>query len=407
MAKLAVTAETPDHHGSHRHLLRTPDVRSARLAEVDALLVPTARRPAFLKDAAALAGQLGCPLVTLHSGKWTSAWEAVQLLPAGVDLIAIDVPDPAGLRLPDFETSRLLADTRFDRRRDTSTKRNLGLLLSRMVGWERIVFLDDDILVGDPDDLRRAVGLLDTHHAVGLFIGGYPDHSVVCHAYRLAGGSQQSFIGGGALAVGLSRSRSCFPDIYNEDWFYLLDAERGLELQPLAATGTVIQRPYDPFRTPDRARAEELGDVIAEGTFWLLDQGRSVLDADLRHWTEFLQRRARFIDHVLDLVSEGKTIESGEKTRMVEALRASKGRLAHITPALCRDYLHAWAADRRRWQRHIDRLATRQTRESALRSLAAPGKSQLTWYTGKGKEPAPLGGRSGIEARPGRGPDRR
>lgn len=372
-----VRAETPDHHGSHRHLLWTPEDAPSRQAKVDALIVPTVRPPAYLQDAAKLAKLLGCPLVTMHSGKWTSAWDAAQRL-SEADLIAIDVPDPADLQLPAFETSRLLAGTRFGRRTDTSTKRNLGLTLSHMVGWERIVFLDDDIVVEDADDLRRAVGLLDTHNAVGLFIGGFPDHSVVCHAYRKVGGNQHSFIGGGALAVELSRNRSCFPDIYNEDWFYLLDAEKGL--QSLAATGTVSHRAYDPFRTPDRARAEELGDVIAEGIFWLFDQERSVADADLRHWAVFLARRGRFIDHVLDLVSLA-AIEQGEKARMQAALKAARGRLAHITPELCRDYLSAWVTDRRRWQHHIDSLPTQQMLESAFRSLAAPGRPQLTWYT--------------------------
>jgi len=124
--------------------------------------------------------------------------------------------------------------------------------------------------------LSPAAGLLSTYNAVGLSIGGFPDNSVVCHAYRDVGGSQQSFIGGGALAVVLSRNHSFFPKIYNEDWFYLLDAEKGL--QPLAVTGAVRQSPYDPYRSPERARAEEFGDVLAEGVFWLLDQRRSVAD---------------------------------------------------------------------------------------------------------------------------------
>jgi hypothetical protein len=112
------------------------------------------------------------------------------------------VADPASLRLPDLETSRLLAGTRFAGKEDTSAKRNLGLVLSHMIGWGRIVFLDDDILVGDPGHLRQAAGLLDTHNAVGLSVVGYPDNSVVCHAYRAVGGFQQSFIGGGALGAG-------------------------------------------------------------------------------------------------------------------------------------------------------------------------------------------------------------
>jgi hypothetical protein len=372
-----MTGDSADHHGSHRDLLRTPDDTSLSGGNVDAIIVPTVRPPAILGHAADLAKQLGCPLVTLHSRKWTNVREVRHRFP-GVDLIAIDVPDPAHLRLPRFETARLLAGTRFERRTDTSAKRNLSLMLGHIVGWERIIFLDDDIYVSSCDDLTRAVGFLDTYNAVGLSIGGFPDNSVVCHAYRRVGGPQKSFIGGGALAVGLSHNRSCFPNIYNEDWFYLLDAEKGL--QPLAITGAVIQRPYDPYRTPDRARAEELGDVIAEGTFWLLDQGLSVADADLRHWEEFLARRGRFIAHVHDRVRLASAIEPGEKARMTEALRASRGRLTHITAELCHDFLLAWAADRELWQRHIDSLPTGQTRESALRLLAAPGNPPLSWY---------------------------
>ena len=52
--------------------------------KVDAIIVPTARKVAHLKEAAAAALSLRCPLVTLHSGRWTSALvAAAQLDPAG------------------------------------------------------------------------------------------------------------------------------------------------------------------------------------------------------------------------------------------------------------------------------------------------------------------------------------
>ena len=373
-----------DHHGSHRDLLWTPDAPSAGgvaadtdRADIDAIIVPTVRHPRFLVDAADIAASLDCPLVTLHSTKWTSAREAVRLLPAHVSLIAMDMPGAADLRLPESDSARLLAGTRFDRKKDTSTKRNLALMLCHMVGWERIVFLDDDIRIRDPGQLTHSAGLLDTYNAVGLTIGGYPDNSVVCHAYRIVGGKQESFVGGGALVVGTARSRSFFPDIYNEDWFYLLDAKMGL--QPLAASGEAIQRPYDPFRTPDRARAEELGDVLAEGTFWLLDQGRSVADADEAHWAAFLNRRGRFIVHVLGMV-ERSAVEPAEKARMVASLKAALGRLACITPSLCLDYMRAWTADWYRWQDHFDSLRTGLPLDSALTSLTRPDRPVLGWH---------------------------
>ena len=84
-----------------------------------------------------------------------SAHAATDYFASPVDLIAIDVPEPAQLRLPELETSRLLAGSVFEQRTDLSAKRNLGLMLSHMLGWERVVFLDDDIPVPDPDDLRR------------------------------------------------------------------------------------------------------------------------------------------------------------------------------------------------------------------------------------------------------------
>src|SRR5713101_2879298 len=178
MVQLAAMAgaETPDHHGDHRRLLWQPDGATSQ-AKVNAVIVPTVRPLKFLEEAAGAARSLGCPLVTLHSPGRTSARQAADYFGESLDLIAIDVPEPAQLRLPVLETSRLLAGTIFERRTDVSAKRNLALVLGHMLRWRRVVFLDDDIRVPDPDDLSRAVSLLDTHTAVGLRIGGFPDNS--------------------------------------------------------------------------------------------------------------------------------------------------------------------------------------------------------------------------------------
>ena len=300
--------ETADHHGSHRDLIWQGD-ESAPTLKVDAIIVPTARKVAYLKEAAAAALALGCPLVTLHSGRWTSAFAAAAQLDPAVDLIAIDVPEPAGLRLPSLATSSLLAGTMFERRTDVSTKRNLGLVLSHALRWKRVVFLDDDIRVPNPADLSLAVGLLGSYSAVGLGIGGFPDNSMVCHAFREAGGWQETFIGGGALAVGVKRNRSFFPNVYNEDWFFVLDA--GKRLQSVATVGQALQYPYDPYRV-ERARGEEFGDVLAEGTFWLLDQGKPASDGDLAHWRDFLAHRQQFIAQVQGMVESTTSIDAND-----------------------------------------------------------------------------------------------
>jgi hypothetical protein len=374
------TSELQDHHGSHRDLLWSGDRVQQR--SIDALIVPTIRAPARLAPAAELAKALGCTLVTLHSKQWTSAVMASQRIHRSVDLIAIDIPGTERLDLPELRTSQLLTGqvARLRPWSDLSAKRNLGLMLSRLLGWSRVMFLDDDITALNPDDVRRASGLLDTHNAVGLHVCGFHDHSVVCHAYRDAGGRQQSFIGGGALVVQVDRTRSFFPEVYNDDWFYLLDGDKGI--LPVAVTGRVEQYPYDPFRSPERARREEFGDVLAEGIYWLLDQGMSIVSADRDHWTAFLRNRKAFILRVLDMVAADRSLEQADRARRLDALRGSLGRLARIMPELCVEYVQAWKRDQEAWRRHIEMLETGAARADALAMLARPGARPLAYQIG-------------------------
>jgi hypothetical protein len=329
----------------------------------------------------------------LHSGRWTSASAAAAQLDPAVDLIAIDVPEAADLRLPELATSSLLAGTMFERRTDVSTKRNLALLLSHALRWERVVFLDDDIRVPNPGDLNVAAGLLGSHAAVGLGIGGFLDNSTVCHAFREAGGWQETFIGGGALAVDIRRNRSFFPNVYNEDWFFVLEA--GKRLQPLAIVGQVLQYPYDPYRV-ERARSEEFGDVLAEGTFWLLDQGKPASDGDLAHWQAFLTHRRQFIAEVQSMVACTARIDATMRARIGEALTAALGRCQRITPELCVAYMKALATDQDQWQRCISKIRRQPSREAALRWLTVKGKTPLTRYT---RNPTSAGESRGTRGR--------
>jgi hypothetical protein len=359
------------HHGSHRHLLSDKTVALPR--DVDAIVVPTARHAAGMRDALALANKLDCTLVALCS-KYSSVHELSALREArNAKLIAIDIERlPSGI-VPFFRTDGLLTGTRFERWTDTSLKRNLGLLLAKLIGWERIVFLDDDITIPEPLDLCAAAGLTDIFAGVGLNIDGFPDNSVVCHAYRDAGGAQDMFIGGGALAVPVRQATSFFPNIYNEDWFFLLGDDG--RLRPTAVTGRAVQKEYDPFAHDNRARLEEFGDSIAEGVFWLLDSGRSIADATTGHWRTFLDNRAAFITEVVDLVWKMDG-DAAHRARMLSSVKAARGRCQYIRPELCVEYLDAWRADRLTWRNHLssvfrEQIARKGTKRKDRRSRAA------------------------------------
>jgi hypothetical protein len=308
-------------------------------------------------------------LVVLCSRAASGRHAFVRAKQAGIKVIAIDAKHLPSSLTPSFFTTKLLAGTVFERHTDTSHKRNVGLLLAHLCGWERIIFLDDDIEVPDPEDLNQAAGMLAAYDGVGLRIGGYPDNSVVCHAYREAGGAQDTFVGGGALAVRTSIVESFFPKVYNEDWFFLLNKVR---LRPTAVTGSAFQQPYDPFANDMRARSEEFGDTLAEGVFALLDQGRRVHEADKEYWQHFLGKRRAFIKEVLDMVRDSSHEAKG---RMTNSLKAALGRSELIKAEFCEEYLRVWRTDTNSWRRFIKGFAV--PKHGTIRSHPKTVLSQL------------------------------
>ncbi|MGZ3144235.1 hypothetical protein ACVDFE_20035 [Lentzea chajnantorensis] len=375
--KNATQVRSEHHHGNHRGLLDEAP-RTTSTAALRAIVVPTIRSSHAMQHAIDLAVRLGCVLVALCSRNDTSAFRvALRASRAGVEVVAIDVEDLPPRLLPAFRTSTLLRDTEFTHRSDLALKRNLGLLLARVAKWDRIVFLDDDIEVPDHLDLGRAAALTDDYAGVGLKITGYPDNSVVCHAYREAGGAQETFVGGGAMAVHAGTTSSFFPDIYNEDWFFLLGDEK---LRRTTVTGIAVQEEYDPFSVHERAEAEEFGDVLAEGLFWLLDEGLPLTGANTGHWAGYLSKRQKFIAQTMDMTRDTE-VDPGRKAKKLRSLDAALRRCRSISPKSCEEYVEAWRRDRAVWQRHLDHHEQHAPRDSDLgKVIAHLGLAHVTTY---------------------------
>lgn len=350
------------HHSSHSHLLTDaslPDVEPARL---DAIIVPTARPVYATRHAMRLGAAVGCPVVALCSRESTGEQAAKLARELGTDLLALDVDEQMGQALPALRTDRLLREHGLAGTSDLSRKRNLGLMLARGSGWQRVLFLDDDILIDDPADLPRAARLLDSYRAVGLANHGFEDNSVVCHAFRATGGWQDTFIGGGAMMVDPRATSSFFPNIYNEDWFFLLGD--GVPFRA-ARAGRMRQRAYDPFANPNRAAAEELGDTLAEGLFWLLDYGHDLDLAGTGFWGDFLFRRRQFIDHIL----------ARSDDRLRRSLEAARGRSADIGHKLCHDFVEAWRRDLTTWRDFLEWMPISSDPEKFLWEVSMADRS--------------------------------
>ena len=349
-------------HATHAQLIGHGGPTPARLADppgLDAIIVPTSRPAYNLDHAITLARAMRCHLVVLGS-RGTHATEVHALLDARSfdDATVIDIPDLYTHMLFEFETTNWIKRELPVRDSDLSVKRNLGLVLARMLGWERIFFLDDDIRDLDAIALLETVALLDgfqplghRYHSAGMPAPEFPDNSVVCHARRAIGEFQDVFVSGSALAVDCTVPFAFFPDVYNEDWlFFYEDAANGR----LGSSGhTATQLRYDPFADPHRAEAEEFGDVIAEGLYALLEENLNTEHATTERWNQFLTDRKRILDDII-MHSDKAPREVGEK--MKHAINIARKCLAEIQPQMCVEYLVAWQNDLKRWGDRRDTL---------------------------------------------------
>ncbi|ADB29765.1 hypothetical protein Kfla_0644 [Kribbella flavida DSM 17836] len=367
------------HVSSHASLLR--DVSTASTSpsgsRLDAIVVP-ASRPS-LQRLISLSADLSVPLVVLCS-RQAQVEKVAERVEAtfGARALVIDVPhDYQLLDHHHFTSDRAFWKASAERASDLSIKRNLGLVLARLRGWSKILFVDDDISQLRPRDVARLSGYLDRHPVAAMASKQFPDNSVVCHARRLAGLGQDVFVSGAVLGVNTQHSAvSFFPDVYNEDWFFFAQHAAA---RSLPKVGEVRQDEYDPYFDPQRAAREELGDLLAEGLYalfngtpgWdLSEQLRAATSS--RHWRLFIEDRRQMISETDNRLSAVPyTSESG--TSAVCKAQKSLGKAAEqldiITPELCVDFIERWREDDVRWQQVMPRRGTALSEREAMNEL--------------------------------------
>ena len=180
----------------------------------------------------------------------------------------------------------------------------------------------------------------------------------------MIGEVQDVFVSGSALAVDCTVPFGFFPDIYNEDWlFFYEDAANG-RLGRSERTATQLR--YDPFANPQRAEAEEFGDVIAEGLYALLEEGLYAEHATAERWDQFLADRKRILKDIIERSDEAKR-EVREK--MKHAVTIAGKCLAEIQPEMCVEYVTAWQNDLKRWGDRRDALPRVDSIGEALAEL--------------------------------------
>lgn len=358
-----VSDDTPVHYPSHRGLVHRPPARLRRGAVgahygpagiLDVVVVPATRAPRHLARASRVALEAGSELLVLCSGETDHrrVLDLIAMLPLHPAVTAVDVDRRAAGELFPFRADSLAEQLHHRDRPDTSLKRNLGLLLARMRRWRHVLFLDDDIVDDHASLVGRTCDVLTDHRleAVGWAYSEFPDNSVVCHAGRLAGLAQDTFIGGGALAVRLGLGTPFFPDVYNEDWLFLHDL---VARRSVALAGDVRQLPYDPFLDTGGAEWQEFGDALAEGLFRRLHQGRGVDGAKFaRFWRSVIGHRRAFLAEIGSRLAHGAS--PGDPVRIRQARACVIGAVAALDESWAEQlarYVRLWRQDLADWRR--------------------------------------------------------
>jgi hypothetical protein len=342
----------PEQSGSHIGLLDESRRRPTR-AQFDAILVPTYRPVGWLDHCVDLALRTRIPLVVVCS-KDVHQREVVDMASrANIEAFALDLPsaNPLGITFATSSDAELAAASP-GWTRDVSMKRNLGLILARLLGWTRLMFLDDDIYDVTEDDVAALAAALDDHSVSALIPIKFPDNSVACHAHRDGGGIQEVFASASGIGVRCDRDDlAFFPNIYNEDWFFFSEEAA---CHKIAKVGVSHQLPYDPYDSPLRAAQEEFGDLLAEGLYARLDINEGIFDVDADYWRTFIDRRKAFHERVAVAIDQHPDRELA--TKAGNSVRAARDQLNQIRPSLCQKFVELWQSDLVQWRRYLTKL---------------------------------------------------
>jgi hypothetical protein len=313
--------------------------------------------------AAGLARQCESRLIVLVSER-AAGIEAMRIIEATIDGTASVAHVPVGYEhaWTTFATTTH-PEAGVSTYPDLSTKRNLAVLLARLLGWSRVLLLDDDITSLDARRVRAACRVLGApHRAVGFKVGDHPDNSVVCHGVRAAGYPQDTFVGGSALLIDTASVLPFFPATYNEDLCFLCPLLVG---RRVAQGGYARQLPYDAFDAPGRAIGQEFGDLLAEGLLSLVHLGAWSSKADASFWNAQMRGRRALIRRVADTMaasaSHGRAVTS--------ALEGAASRLETISPSACTTFIEDWLADAANWEDRVKALPRVRSLQQGMRAL--------------------------------------
>ncbi len=342
-----LTTRTVQNRRSYRELL-SMSVPVTREVRREVIVLSGARSlSSYGRSVIEAAAETGVQLAALcsHDARPRDFVDAMEA--RGATGLVVDVPKQWWPPMTDgFATRQHPAVA--DRSGNLSGKRLFGPTLP----GDRI-FSDDDIK-WTAGHVGRAFGALGEYEIAG-FLPIFADLSVLEHADALAGGEPEPSISGNSLAVADETGRSFYNDpAYNEDFNgYYPKIEQGKAV----LLGTIEQKEYDPFDSPERAVQQVFGEVITEGLYFLLGAGTSYREVGEDFWGFMKGYYGRQIEDTAKRLMAKPGEGDEQVSRALTSMRAMQARLETYTPHDFYTYIQDWHDDRTgRWPEQYDKL---------------------------------------------------
>ncbi len=172
--------------------------------------------------------------------------------------------------------------------------RNYALDYAINYGYDKILFIDDDISGIEVGLIVNGFKKLTKDTFVSCNIKGLEDNSIVGHIASKVGilDNGPKMLSGGFLFLTPNSILHKFYNIYNEDWILqLLEKEKKRIIIEYSVTHNVDK---DIQWTLEQALFQELGELIVEG----LLENSNAFYLNYTFWDEILENRIKFIEEI-------------------------------------------------------------------------------------------------------------
>ncbi len=182
--------------------------------------------------------------------------------------------------------------------------RNYAIILSRLLRYKRVLFIDDDIIIKDMNVINNLMKKVNDADFVGAKILGKPDYSIVdeiadkCNLKL----EMSDISSGGFLAFNSDTISEYFLNYYNEDiiWIYLHSPKI-----KIVNCGAVHQQSYElPENKSEQASNQEFGEILFQGVYKAFKRNNSMLLTQKSFWSNVLDREMRYIRKLKELYKE-------------------------------------------------------------------------------------------------------